>query len=51
MDAAVADIAGATTASSSDGKDEQMAKTVVAVFVTLARSMQVAEVIGAKREH
>ena len=47
------DIEKATAASSSSGMDEQMANTNVALAATLAdaRSMQVAEVIGAKREH
>ncbi|KAF3532483.1 hypothetical protein Bca52824_088129 [Brassica carinata] len=49
----VDDIEKATAASSSSGMDEQMANTNVALAATLAdaRSMQVAEVIGAKREH
>ncbi|GLT61555.1 hypothetical protein SLA2020_342530 [Shorea laevis] len=53
--AAVAAIAAATAASSSSGKDEQMAKTDMAVAsaaaLVAAQCVEVAEVMGAEREH
>lgn len=53
--AAVAAIAAATAASSASGKDEQMAKTDVAVAsaatLVAAQCVEAAEAMGAEREH
>ncbi|QCE08296.1 VAN3-binding protein-like isoform X1 [Vigna unguiculata] len=53
--AAVAAIAAATAASSGSGKDEQMAKTDLAVAsaatLVAAQCVEVAEALGAEREH
>ncbi|KAL2324436.1 hypothetical protein Fmac_023494 [Flemingia macrophylla] len=53
--AAVAAIAAATAASSGDGKDEQMAKTDMAVAsaatLVAAQCVEVAEAMGAEREY
>lgn len=53
--AAVAAIAAATAASSGSGKDEQMAKTDMAVAsaatLVAAQCVEVAEAMGAEREH
>ncbi|XP_020210153.1 VAN3-binding protein isoform X2 [Cajanus cajan] len=53
--AAVAAIAAATAASSGEGKDEQMAKTDMAVAsaatLVAAQCVEVAEAMGAEREH